>query len=106
MSNFTATALEMEGLLVITPTIVRDHRGFFMETYNARAFLNLGIETCFIQDNQSFSAAAGTIRGLHFQRPPFAQAKLVRVVRGARSSMSPLMSDGTRRPMAGGLPSG
>ncbi len=54
-----------------------------METYSDAAALAAGIDVRFVQDNQSFSAAAGTIRGLHFQRPPHAQAKLVRCVRGA-----------------------
>ncbi|MBB1177935.1 dTDP-4-dehydrorhamnose 3,5-epimerase [Pseudomonas sp. FW305-3-2-15-E-TSA4] len=60
-----------------------DARGWFMETYSEAAALAAGIEVRFVQDNQSFSAAVGTIRGLHFQRPPRAQAKLVRCVRGS-----------------------
>ncbi len=60
-----------------------DHRGFFSETYNKLALAEAGIELDFVQDNHSFSAEQGTVRGLHFQGPPFAQAKLVRVVRGA-----------------------
>jgi dTDP-4-dehydrorhamnose 3,5-epimerase len=59
-----------------------DDRGWFSETYSAPKLLELGIDTQFIQDNQSFSIPAGTIRGIHFQRPPYAQAKLVRCVRG------------------------
>jgi dTDP-4-dehydrorhamnose 3,5-epimerase len=61
----------------------RDERGFFSETYSQRALADAGIDSDFVQDNHSFSAASGVIRGLHFQIPPFAQAKLVRVVRGA-----------------------
>jgi dTDP-4-dehydrorhamnose 3,5-epimerase len=60
-----------------------DARGFFSETYTHRAFKAGGIDTVFIQDNHAFSAAQGTVRGLHFQTPPFAQDKLVRVTRGA-----------------------
>ncbi len=60
-----------------------DERGFFSETYSARSLAASGITCTFVQDNHSFSAAAGTVRGLHFQIPPHAQAKLVRVVRGA-----------------------
>jgi dTDP-4-dehydrorhamnose 3,5-epimerase len=59
-----------------------DDRGWFMETYSEAALAALGVHDRFVQDNQSFSAFAGTIRGLHFQRPPHAQAKLVRCVRG------------------------
>jgi dTDP-4-dehydrorhamnose 3,5-epimerase len=80
---------------IITPTIVipdvkiirpkrdGDQRGFFSETYSQKAFAEAGIAVEFVQDNHTFSAAKGTLRGLHFQTPPFAQAKLVRVVRGA-----------------------
>lgn len=60
-----------------------DARGFFSETYSARALAALGIDLEFVQDNHSFSARPGTIRGLHYQSPPFAQDKLVRVTRGA-----------------------
>ncbi len=60
-----------------------DHRGFFSETYNKLALAEAGIELDFVQDNHSFSVEQGTVRGLHFQGPPFAQAKLVRVARGA-----------------------
>ena len=60
-----------------------DARGYFSETYNEKAFQLAGISTRFVQDNQSFSAARGTIRGLHFQLPPAAQAKLVRVLQGS-----------------------
>lgn len=59
-----------------------DARGFFSETYNRRAFAEAGIDSVFVQDNHSLSVARGTLRGLHFQTPPFAQEKLVRVARG------------------------
>lgn len=60
-----------------------DDRGFFAETYSLREYLDLGISSEFVQDNHSLSRAVGTIRGLHFQAPPYAQAKIVRCVRGA-----------------------
>lgn len=59
-----------------------DARGFFTETYNRKSLVEVGIELDFVQENHSYSRAAGTIRGMHFQAPPFAQGKLVRVVRG------------------------
>lgn len=74
--------LPIEGLLLITPARFGDHRGFFEETWNRKTFAKSGIVTDFVQDNHSLSAQAGTIRGLHFQAPPFAQAKLVRCGRG------------------------
>lgn len=60
-----------------------DDRGWFCETYAEAKFAALGVADRFVQDNQSYSAQAGTIRGIHFQRPPHAQAKLVRCLRGA-----------------------
>lgn len=73
----------LTGVLILTPPRFGDYRGFFSETYNRRAFLNLGISCEFVQDNHSLSTEPGTIRGLHFQAPPRAQAKLVRCIRGA-----------------------
>lgn len=70
-------------VLQLTPTRHGDDRGFFCEIYNAERFAALGITDSFVQDNQSLSARKATVRGLHFQIPPAAQAKLVRVVRGA-----------------------
>jgi dTDP-4-dehydrorhamnose 3,5-epimerase len=67
---------------ILTPKRFGDHRGFFSETYNRQRFAEAGIDVEFVQDNHSMSAAAGTVRGLHFQGRPFAQAKLVRVARG------------------------
>jgi dTDP-4-dehydrorhamnose 3,5-epimerase len=67
---------------VITPRRFGDDRGFFSEVYNRKAFADRGISIEFIQDNHSWSARTGTVRGLHFQSAPFAQDKLVRVVRG------------------------
>ena len=83
MSKFTLTRLEIEGLLLIVPTRFGDERGYFAETYRADAFRAFGITAEFVQENQSFSARPGTVRGLHFQAPAAAQAKLVRALRGA-----------------------
>lgn len=70
-----------EGLLVLTPAVYSDERGFFFESYNAERFEQAGLKYQWVQDNQSFSRK-GVIRGLHFQKPPHAQAKLVRVLSG------------------------
>jgi dTDP-4-dehydrorhamnose 3,5-epimerase len=67
---------------IITPLRVGDERGFFSEVFSARSFAAVDAAAQFVQDNHSWSVKAGTIRGLHFQAPPFAQAKLVRVTRG------------------------
>jgi len=67
---------------IVTPKRIVDSRGFFSETYNRQRFIEAGIGEEFVQDNHSLSSAAGTIRGLHFQSRPYAQAKLIRVVRG------------------------
>ena len=75
--------LEIEGLKLITPAIFRDERGFFSETYNQKALAEAAIDHPFVQDNQSLSRLKGVVRGLHFQIPPNAQGKLVRVTRGA-----------------------
>ncbi len=74
--------LEISGVKLITPKRWRDERGFFSETYKVDAFHAAGVSVDFLQDNHSLSQTVGTIRGLHFQIAPFAQAKLVRVVRG------------------------
>lgn len=71
-----------EGLFLIEPKVLRDHRGYFVETFNQRTMQGLGLNYDFVQDNESFSNY-GTIRGMHFQTGTFAQAKLVRVIRGA-----------------------
>jgi len=73
----------LESVLLIVPHRFADSRGHFCETYSRQAFEHVGVTCEFIQDNQSFSRQVGTVRGLHFQIPPFAQAKLVRVLRGA-----------------------
>ncbi|HEX2115784.1 MAG TPA: dTDP-4-dehydrorhamnose 3,5-epimerase [Alphaproteobacteria bacterium] len=76
-------ALAIPEVKLITPRRFTDPRGFFAETFSRRRFAEAGLVADFVQDNQSLSRPAGTVRGLHFQRPPHAQAKLVRVVRGA-----------------------
>lgn len=68
---------------LLTPRKFGDHRGFFVETYNRKVLEGIGFTKEFVQDNHSLSAPAGTIRGLHFQLEPYAQDKLVRVVKGA-----------------------
>ncbi len=73
--------LPLAGLIEFTPRRFADARGYFAETYSARALAAAGIPNAFVQDNESRSAK-GVLRGLHFQRPPHAQAKLVRVVTG------------------------
>ena len=70
-------------ILHLTPRRFWDHRGFFAETYCRRDYAKMGIDLEFVQDNQSLSHRAGTLRGLHFQSPPNSQAKLVRCGRGA-----------------------
>lgn len=72
----------LEGLLVIEPKVFKDHRGYFYESHNVEAFKQAGIDAVFVQDNQSLSQK-GILRGLHFQAPPHAQGKLVRVIKGA-----------------------
>ena len=72
----------IEGLLIIKPDVFKDERGYFFESYNKERFAKEGLEMTFVQDNESKSNK-GVLRGLHFQRPPFAQGKLVRVVKGS-----------------------
>lgn len=73
----------LPGVLILTPRRHGDARGWVSETWNAARMAAAGLEVTFVQDNQSFSAARGTLRGLHFQVPPHAQTKLVRCSRGA-----------------------
>ena len=73
----------MEKVILITPKRHRDKRGFFCETYNKATFLELGIDTDFVQDNHSKSIEKGTLRGMHYQVPPYAQSKLVSCIRGS-----------------------
>jgi dTDP-4-dehydrorhamnose 3,5-epimerase len=69
------------GLVVFEPAVFEDSRGYFFESYNENIFSQFGIKTAFVQDNQS-SSEYGVIRGLHFQAPPYAQSKLIRVLSG------------------------
>lgn len=80
MGKFSVETCEIEGLKVITPTTYGDERGYFTEMYQAKDFSDLGIDTVFVQDNQS-SSTKGVLRGLHFQKE-YAQDKLVRVISG------------------------
>ncbi|MEH7440151.1 dTDP-4-dehydrorhamnose 3,5-epimerase [Neobacillus drentensis] len=79
--NVIETALQ--GVKIIEPKVFGDHRGWFMETYSVSIFEESGIDIGFVQDNQSFSASKGTLRGLHYQLNPKAQTKLVRCTKGA-----------------------
>lgn len=72
----------IEGVFVVKPNVFSDNRGYFFESYNKVEFERLGIRTDFVQDNESCSSK-GVVRGLHFQAPPFAQAKLIRVIKGS-----------------------
>lgn len=76
------TTTEIEGLLIIDPKVFADDRGYFFESYNKQIFEESGIYEDFVQDNQSLSQQ-GVLRGLHFQKPPHAQAKLVSVIQGS-----------------------
>jgi dTDP-4-dehydrorhamnose 3,5-epimerase len=76
------TKTTLEGLVVINPRVFADARGYFFESYNRNAFTKAGIDADFLQDNQSLSQR-GVLRGLHFQNPPHAQGKLVRVITGS-----------------------
>ncbi len=73
---------KIPDLYIVKPSVYEDHRGYFFESYNKEAFLRNGIDQNFVQDNESKSSK-GVLRGLHFQKPPFAQGKLVRVMHGA-----------------------
>ena len=72
----------IEGLVILKPKIFRDDRGYFFEIFNLKEFREKVVDINFVQDNESMSSY-GVVRGLHFQRPPYAQAKLVRCVKGA-----------------------
>jgi len=71
----------IKDLIIIEPTVFEDARGYFFEAYNQNTLASLGVNINFVQDNQSFSKQ-GTLRGLHYQNPPYAQTKLVRVLQG------------------------
>ncbi len=75
-------ATEIPGLLIIQPKVFEDGRGYFFESFNENLFKEIGLDVKFVQDNQSLSQK-GVLRGLHFQKPPFDQGKLVRVIKGS-----------------------
>ncbi|MDB5423937.1 MAG: rfbC [Phenylobacterium sp.] len=79
----TITPLAIPDVLLITPRRHGDARGWFAETWSRKALSAVGVDTDFVQDNQAFNARKGTLRGLHFQKAPHAQGKLVRVLKGA-----------------------
>jgi dTDP-4-dehydrorhamnose 3,5-epimerase len=79
--NFIKTSLN--GVILVEPDVFGDNRGWFFECYSEKKYKDGGINADFVQDNHSFSAIKGTLRGLHFQNEPYAQAKLVRCGRGA-----------------------
>ncbi|KKP78273.1 MAG: dTDP-4-dehydrorhamnose 3,5-epimerase [Candidatus Moranbacteria bacterium RIFOXYA12_FULL_35_19] len=72
----------LKDAYIIKPQVFGDHRGFFLESYSKKKFEEAGIKNEFVQDNHSRSEKKGTLRGMHFQAPPYAQAKLIRVVSG------------------------
>jgi len=79
--NFIKTKLD--GVVIVEPAVFGDNRGFFLESWSKRAFVEAGLNYDFVQDNHSASTVKGTLRGIHFQRGDKAQAKLVRCTRGA-----------------------
>ena len=81
MGKITVTTCEIEGLCIIEPTVFKDERGYFVETYNQNDMKQAGLDMEFVQDNQSMSSK-GVLRGLHFQKQ-YPQGKLVRVIRGS-----------------------
>ena len=74
---------KLSGVYIFEPQYFGDHRGYFVETYSTKTFAELGITATFVQDNESFTAQKGTLRGIHFQNAPMSQAKLARVMQGA-----------------------
>lgn len=81
--NFHATDVGFPGVKLIASRRHDDNRGYFLETWSAQSFTSLSINSSFVQDNQSLSHRRGTLRGIHFQAAPFAQAKLIRVLSGS-----------------------
>ena len=77
------TKTKLPGVLIIEPDVFGDHRGYFMETYSSEKYKQIGVDSTFVQDNMSYSAQKGTLRGLHFQNNPMAQAKLVSCSQGS-----------------------
>jgi dTDP-4-dehydrorhamnose 3,5-epimerase len=79
--KFTET--ELQGVWIISPVVHEDRRGFFLESFSAREMDAHGLPSNFVQDNHACSRVPGVLRGMHFQKPPMAQSKLVRAVRGS-----------------------
>lgn len=73
----------VDGAYILEPKVFGDHRGYFMESFSQARFEQSGLTSHFVQDNESFTASKGTLRGIHFQNTPMAQCKVVRVVQGA-----------------------
>ena len=94
MGKIKVTRCEIEGLCVIEPTVFRDERGYFVETYNYNDFAAEGLDRKFVQDNQSMSVT-GVLRGLHFQKQ-FPQGKLVRAIRGSVFDVSVDLREGSK----------
>ena len=82
MGKINVIETSIEGVVIVEPTVFGDNRGWFYEAYSVRDYVSAGLGYTFIQDNRSFSAAKGTLRGIHFQRGDSAQAKLVWAGRG------------------------
>ena len=76
------TETKLKGVYIYEPKVFGDNRGWFMESYSERVFNEAGLDIRFVQDNHSYSAQKGVLRGLHFQKAPMAQSKLLRVLRG------------------------
>lgn len=74
---------KLPGVFILEPHVFGDHRGWFMESWSQKKMEDIGLNVKFVQDNQSYTANKGTLRGIHFQQNPMAQSKLVRVVKGA-----------------------
>ena len=94
MGKIKVTPCEIEGLYVIEPTVFKDERGYFVETYNQNDFKEAGLDMVFVQDNQSMSVK-GVLRGLHYQKQ-FPQGKLVRVLRGKVFDVAVDLRSGSR----------
>ncbi len=78
-----ALTTKLQDVFLLNPKVFHDTRGFFLESYSEKKFQELNLHYNFVQDNHSFSLKKGVLRGLHFQKQPYTQAKLVRVIRGA-----------------------
>lgn len=81
--NMQFVPTKFKGVWIIKPQVFQDERGFFLESYSQKKFQEQGIEAAFVQDNHSKSVKKGVLRGLHFQNPPYTQAKLMRVIKGS-----------------------